>query len=208
MPAVLSKRPASAMMKRPSSTKSGPMNDTVSKLKEGWQKNETDSNSKKKKKAKTDKEDTDPSDHEGDDGDEDQLRDKGKGIKFQQMKKSLPSHFVHLYEQEALSKSSPRAFRTSIINNLFKKLPNGRYELQADQPMFQEAKKLYERKFGKDSEHGYPKSVLKGLYFQNSEVAFQSALDAGDVYRVENDDGKEFYAFQSMETGRERPRDA
>ena len=43
-------------------------------------------------------------------GDDEELCDKGNGIKFQQMKKSLPSHIVHLYEQEALTKSSPRPF--------------------------------------------------------------------------------------------------
>ena len=193
MPAVLSKkRPASAsVLKRPSAGKQGSMNDTVSKLKHGWNDDEG-KKTKTTKKAKTKPEDDQEGNSNDDDqGDDDQLRDKGKGIKFQQMKKSLPSHIVHLYEQEALAKSSPRAFRTSIINNLFKKLPNGRYELQAEQPMFQEAKKLYERRFGKDSEQGYPKSVLKGLYFQNSDKAFQEALESGDVYRVENDEGKE-----------------
>ncbi|CAK9107561.1 Uncharacterized protein SCF082_LOCUS50070 [Durusdinium trenchii] len=119
------------------------------------------------------------------------LRDKGKSIKFNSMRRSLPAHIVHLYDTEALSKPSPREFRTQVINQLFTKLKNGRYSLNAEKPMFQEAKKLYERKYGKDSETGLPKSVLKGLYFQNSESAFQEAISSGDVYVMNSEDGVE-----------------
>lgn len=47
-----------------------------------------------------------------------------------------------------MNKSSPRQFRTTIINSLFRKLSNGRYELITDQPMFNEYKKLYEKNMG------------------------------------------------------------
>ncbi|CAK9077599.1 unnamed protein product, partial [Durusdinium trenchii] len=120
------------------------------------------------------------------------------------MRRSLPAHIVHLYDTEALSKPSPREFRTQVINQLFTKLKNGRYSLNAEKPMFQEAKKLYERKYGKDSETGLPKSVLKGLYFQNSESAFQEAISSGDVYVMNSEDGVEFFGFRKIEAGRER----
>ena len=43
-----------------------------------------------------------------------------------------------------MSKGSPRAFRTNIINQLFTKLPTGRYSLNVDKPMFKEAKEMFD----------------------------------------------------------------
>ena len=45
---------------------------------------------------------------------------------------------------------------------------------------------------------------MKGLYFQNDEVALQAAITNGEVYQIEQG-GKEFFAFQSVETGFQRP---
>ena len=116
------------------------------------------------------------------------------------MQKDLPPHIVDLYEKEALNKSSPRAFRTQLINQLFTKLPNGRYRLNDDKPMFREAKSLYEKKYGSEKEKGYPKSVMKGLYFGNSDQHFERALADGEIYQMDHK-GKVFYAFQSVEAG-------
>ena len=220
MPSSLStmKRPGSQVtkstLKRPASSgqdREGQVNGVVKKLKEGWQ-NDDDKkakNAKKGGKKKTSEEkDESKEEGEGSGGEneqDDELRDKGKSLKFTQMRKNLPSHIQHLYDVEASNKTSPRAFRTSIINQLFKRLPNGRYELVADQPFFNEAKKLYEKKYGKESEQGFPKAVMRGLYFHNDEKAFNQALEDGDIYRISSE-GKEFFAFQSVETGRERPR--
>lgn len=215
MPSTLStlKRPASKNdMKRPASgavaTKAGSLNRAVEEMKKGWKNEEDEETTKKTQKGKkTDGgekgDDDEDEDEEGGEG-EDAKRDKGKSVKFQSMKKNLPPHIVQLYEQEALNKSSPRQFRTTIINSLFRKLSNGRYELITDQPMFNEYKKLYEKKYGREAEKGYPRSVMKGLYFQNDEVAFQAAITNGEVYQIEQG-GKEFFAFQSVETGFERP---
>lgn len=148
---------------------------------------------------------------EGSDADEEdgdasygELRDKGKAVKFSQMRKSLPAHILHLYDEEAAKKSSPRAFRSQIVNTLFKKLDNGRYELRCDAPLFTEAKRIFETKYGKEKEKGYPRSVMRGLYFQNSEPALVAAIQAGDVYTV-MEGGKEYLAFSSVESGRIRP---
>ena len=136
-------------------------------------------------------------------------RDKGKGEKFAAMlrSKTLPPHIQHLYEEVAKGKSSPRDFRTEIINSLFERKANGRFELRDDKPLFREAKQIYERKYSKDKDLGYPRSVMKGLYFQNSEVAFQAALDCGDIQEVEDPDnpnGKvKFFAYRKLETGKE-----
>lgn len=209
MPSSLStmKRPSGqGPFKRPASgePREGQVNGVVKKLKEGWKDDEKKTEKTKKGGKKKSSEEEDQEEVEGSGG-EDELRDKGKSLKFNQMRKNLPSHIQHLYDVEAANKSSPRAFRTSIINQLFKRLPNGRYELVADQPFFNEAKKLYDKKYGKESEQGFPKAVMRGLYFHNDEKAFNQALEEGDIYRISSE-GKEFFAFRSVETGRERPR--
>ena len=53
----------------------------------------------------------------------DRSRDKGKGEKFASMLKTntLPAHIRHLYEEVAKSKTSPRDFRTTVINTLFER---------------------------------------------------------------------------------------
>ena len=63
-------------------------------------------------------------------------RDKGKGEKFAAMMKAnmLPNHVQHLYNEVAKTKSSPRDFGTQIINSLFDRKPNGRFELRDDKP--------------------------------------------------------------------------
>ena len=158
MPSTLStlkKRPASKNdMKRPASravAKAGSMNKAVEEMKKGWKDEHDEETTKKTQKGKKtdggDKDDDQDEDEEDGEG-EDAKRDKGKSVKFQGMKKNLPPHIVQLYEQEAMNKSSPRQFRTTTINSLFRKLSNGRYELITDQPMFNEYKYLYEKKKG------------------------------------------------------------
>lgn len=210
MPAVLSKkRPASAsegeVKKRPASNapKVGSVNQTVENLKKGWENQEDEKNKTKNKKSGAKNYENEEDEDAGEEGEEG-LRDKGKAVKFNQMRKSLPAHILALYDEEAQKKASPRAFRTQIVNSLFEKLPNGRYEMKADAPLFLEAKRMYETKYGKQKETGYPRSVMRGLYFANSEPDFKAALDAGDVFRIE-EDGKEYFAFSSVESGRVRP---
>ena len=115
-------------------------------MKTGWE--DEDDDTKKKKKDGDD-------DQEESDADEDadaaygNLRDKGKAVKFTQMRQSLPAHILQLYDEVAKKKASPRAFRSQIVNTLFRKLANGRYELRCDAPLFTEAKRIFETKYGK-----------------------------------------------------------
>ena len=98
------------------------------------------------------------------------------------MQKDLPPHILDLYEREAMSKSSPRA-RTNIINQLFTKLPTGTYSLNVDKPMFKEAKEMFQRRYGSEKEKVYPRTVMKGLYFQNLDAAFENALNEDENTR-------------------------
>ena len=203
------KRPAAhtsaSSRKRPAAA-AGSMTSTLNELRKGVRGKEKDakgSNDASKKDESSSSEEDDPDD--GEDG-EGNKRSKGKGLKFAQMKDKLPPHIVELYEKGALEKASPRAFRTQIVNTLFKRTKQGRYVLKADRPLFEEAKKIYEKKWGNERQKSYPRSVLKGLFFANSEPALQAALDCGDVYVVPSSgsEGKELYAFQTEEVGWER----
>ena len=136
-------------------------------------------------------------------------RDKGKGEKFAAMLKAnaLPPHIEHLYNVVAKSKSSPREFRTSIINSLFIKRSNGRYELDDSKPLFVESKEVYERKFGRDTSTAYPRLVMRGMFFANCETAMQQAIEAGDITEVADPSGKDpgtkYYSFRKITVGTE-----
>jgi hypothetical protein len=131
------------------------------------------------------------------------VRDKGKGEKFAKMRDKLPAHIIDLYDKEALTKDQPRSFRTKIINKLFVQKPNGKYDMNLTEPLFEEHKTMYSRKYGKDEEKAFPKSVLLGLYFQNSDVAFNKALDCGDI-KMTKDGDTTFYAFRELTVGKEK----
>ncbi|CAE7398625.1 unnamed protein product [Symbiodinium sp. CCMP2592] len=124
-------------------------------------------------------------------------RDKGKSEKFTKMKLagSLPPYVVDLYDNAANQKESPRQFRTEIINSLFKRNPKtGRYSLIDNQPLFTEAKRVWEKKFGTDGKESYTKLVMRGLFFGNSE-------SAGEVTEFKSKDGTCFYSFRKMTAG-------
>ena len=82
-------------------------------------------------------------------------------------------------------------------------MPNGKYEMNLAEPLFEEHKTMYSRKYGKDEQKALPKSVMKGLYFQNSEADFAQALDCGDL-KVTMDGGNTFYAFRQLKVGKEK----
>ena len=77
-------------------------------------------------------------------------RDKGKGVKFQKIKSQLPQHIQHMYDVDALQHSSPREFRTMIINKLFKRQGNGTLVLNTKDAVFEESRNDFERNFGKE----------------------------------------------------------
>lgn len=95
-------------------------------LKKGWE--DEDDDTKKKKDGDDGQEESDADAAYGN------LRDKGKAVKFTQMRQSLPAHILQLYDEVAKKKASPRAFRSQIVNTLFRKLANGRYELRCGAP--------------------------------------------------------------------------
>ena len=49
--------------------------------------------------------------------------------------------------------------------------------------MFKEDKEMFERKYGSEKEKRYPRTVMKGLYFQNLDAAFENALNEDENTR-------------------------
>ena len=83
------------------------------------------------------------------------------------MRDQLPAHIIHLVDEEAKTKSSPRQFCTSIINSSTRgsrmALP-----LCLDDPMFIEHQQVYNKKYRRAEDTAMPESVMRGLYFHSS----------------------------------------
>ena len=135
-----------------------------------------------------------------DNDDENSLWDKQKGGKFAKMMASgsLPDHVQDLFNTEAGKKTSPRQFRTQIINTLFTKDDAGRWLVNIEAPLFTEHRKMYERRYGRDEQKALPRSVFLGLYFQNNEAALKAALACGDVNTTTGDDNREYCSFRYL----------
>ena len=189
----LIKRPAAApvagVLKRPAGSKTNvppkTLNEKVSLWKQGLPKEDDDSESG----------------HE--DNETENPRDKGKGQKFAKMKNQLPAHIIDLYDNEAKKASSPRNFRTMVINKLFTKLSNGQYQLNAKDPVFEEHKVMMEKKYGVDEQRAYPRSIMKGQFFNNSNAALEEAIEEGSVKKTVVD-GQEFFCFRTLRAGHEK----
>ena len=174
-------------MKKPAA-KGSKINETIKKLKTGVSKPDLVKN----KKNVDDETDV-----------EEQYRDKAKGQKYQKLRDSLPEHVVDLVETESKKAFSPREFKTMVINKLFKRNSQGKLELNLTDHLFEEHKRIYTKKFSKETDHAMPAAIMKGLYFQNDEGAFQRALKAGDIEEVDGENGKTFYAYTSFKNGKE-----
>ena len=132
-------------------------------------------------------------------------RDKGKSVKYHKMKEAgqLPEYVIHLIEDQAKSAASKRSFQTSAINRLFTRGSDGSLALNLSDGLFTEAQTIHTKHFSRGSQKALPASVLKGLYFGNSQAAFDQAVASGDVVEVIGEDGKTYWGFQSYEVGRE-----
>ena len=117
------------------------------------------------------------------------------------MKHDLPDHVIDLIEKQSQKASSPRQFKTQIINRLFRRSPDGRLELNLEDEVFSEHHKIYSKRYSKEEETAYPESILRGLYFGNSQEAFDRAKAAGEVVPVESESGKTLWSFQSLSRG-------
>ena len=140
--------------------------------------------------------------------DENTHRDKGKAIKFNKQRSQLPPHVLHLLEVQSQEASSPRAFKTQIINKLYKREKDGSLTLNLGDAIFREHELVYKKKFARSQSEALPGSIFRGLYFQGSQAALEAAVACGDVKKVRQagDDGVEtdYYAFKKYVVGEEQ----
>ena len=146
----------------------GPINEAINKLKRGVSK--VDLEEGDDGRLKDDGSEAPESDDGGD-----QHRDKAKGQKYSKMKHQLPDHVVDLVERESMKSSSPREFKTKLINKLFVRNKDGKLELDLNDERFEEHRKIYSRKFAKETDTAMPESIFKGLYFRNDQLAFEAS---------------------------------
>lgn len=101
------------------------------------------------------------------------LRSKAKGEKWARARASgqVPDHVIWLYDVKARESGSPREYHSNIVNQLFQKGEDGLFNMNLDASMFKEAQTIYRKHYGRDEDIGMPKSLIKGLYFGNSEQA-------------------------------------
>ena len=175
------KRPASGSLKRPAK-KEGGINASVKALKDGLV-----------------EEDIHVGQAEAEVEDE-KVRDKMKAEKFTRMRNAgqLPDFIIKMHDEEArLSPQGHRAFRTSMINKMFRKKPDGTWALDLSASMFTEFQSVYERKYSQDKQEALPKSLLMGMYFGGDEARFAKALGAGEISHVRTEEGVQY----TMPTG-------
>ena len=121
-----------AVMKKPSASSPGVLKGTLKKP-ASQPKLSTAEHARQMKRGLRDSEDED-------DEDPDVARDKGKGEKWAKMKASdkLPAYIVDvvdMYEKEARSHSSPRRFRSAMVNKLLTRQADGSYKLNLQDAM-------------------------------------------------------------------------
>lgn len=180
------KKPAS--LKRPAAS----INDAISKMHRGVSNSELDPPVEGK---------SPDSDEAGEAG-----RDKSKGQKYAKMKHELPDHVVDLVEKESLKSSSPRDFKTMVINRLYKRNEAGKLVLNLEDELFSEHKKVYARKYSKEKDVALPESIMRGLYFGNCQKTMDQAKADGDIIPVDCGNGKQFWSFTSFTKGTESGR--
>ena len=133
---------------------------------------------------------------------EDTHRDKGKGEKWAKMRSAdeIEPHILHMYDNPPKGESS-RKYRTALINRLFQRQSDGSLYLRSGDPMFQQAKQVYEERFQKNLEKMYTRLVFVAKNFNNNEAAFEKALSAGEILEEKGADGLQYYGFKQISRG-------
>ena len=153
-------------------------------------------------KAAVDDADAGQDDKDDDEEEGVEHRDRGKSRKFQKLKDagSIPEHILAMFEHESKKQDKPRAYKSALINRLFKPDGKGGYEMCASDPWFQQQKELMHSKYGKDEQVGSPKDVFLFSVFHGNEMGLQSAIDKGSVQEW-TQDGVLYCSFRQTKSG-------
>ena len=90
-----------------------------------------------------------------------------------------------LIEQQGKKTSSPREWKTKCINKLFVRDASGKLQLNLQDNLFQEHRKIFSQRYAKEEDVALPETIMKGLYFGNSDTAMDQAKEKGDIEEVE-----------------------
>ena len=131
-----------------------------------------------------------------------EARDKGKAQKYARDRASLPPFVVNLVEEQSKKSGNQRSFKSAAINRLYTRLPDGSLKLNLGDPVFTQASSLYDKEFKRTSDEAYPETVMKGMFFHNSQVDFDRAISKGEIFST-NVDGVPYYAFTKVKVARE-----
>ena len=131
--------------------------------------------------------------------------DPGKSTKFRKMLKDgqLPESIMRLHDVEAKNQLNPRAFKTSIINNVLAKQPDGSFKLCMQNAKIQGYIESTEKKSGHRSSQGMQKHTFIASIFNGNMDLFQQALNAGEI-TIKEDEGKEYYTIKSIGSTHEK----
>ena len=142
-------------------------------------------------------EDEDP-ENEGDE--EESLRDLGKARKFRRLRdaKAIPNHIIELINSTVV-----RQEKTALINGLFKRDTKGNITMVPDQPVFENARQAYHKKFGSDETIGKPWDVFLHSDFGGNIQALNQAVQNGSV-QTWTQDGLKFAGYRQTRAGVEK----
>ena len=133
------------------------------------------------------------------------VRHHGKARKYKRLMdaKAIPDHILEMIEVESKKSSNPRAQKTELINKLFSKDGKGGFQMVANQPVFENFKEAYHRRYGREEQQGKPKTVFLWSVFQGNEEALKNAILEGSV-SCWMQDGQPYCGFKATTAGVEK----
>lgn len=128
-----------------------------------------------------------------------ETRDAAKARKFAKMLKSgqLPEEIQLMYNEAAQKSSSPRLFRTEMINRLFQRNNKGEWVMASASPQFQSWKQSQDKKFSTAKSVGTGPMIMLWQTFHGNKEAMEEAARVGDIFEQNG-----LWYFKQMETGR------
>ena len=111
----------------------------------------------------------------------------------------LPEAAKLMFEEAKLSGN--RKEQTRIVNSIMKKNKSGVYSVDLSAPIFEELRVKYERKYAMERNRVVCKSIALKKVGGAGQLA--EAIEEGDVEVSKGDDGRTYYVFRELETGKE-----
>lgn len=108
-----------------------------------------------------------------------------------------------MIEVETKKSEHPRKMKTELINKLFSKDSKGNFNMVANQPIFENFKEAYHKRYGREEQQGKPRTVFLWSVFQGNEDALKAAINEGSV-SCWMQDGQPYCGFKATTAGVEK----